>query len=160
VADIRIKDLPLATGPTAPTGTDFVAIDGLTTRKTSITTLGDVAVPVASQAESEAGVNAVKRMTPLTTKQSIASEVGVTLASKAQGDLADSALQPGDAATPAQGGKADTAVQPVDNRELSFNNKIAILGPRSATVPDGPSSASLAAPASGVRPSIAAARDT
>lgn len=93
MADIRIKDLPLATGPTAPTGTDSVAIDGLTTRKTTITALGDVAVPIASQAEAEAGVNATKRMVPVTVKQSIASEVGVTLASKAQGDLADSAVQ-------------------------------------------------------------------
>lgn len=96
MADIRIKDLPLATGGTAPVGTDAVAIDGLTTRKTTITALGDVAVPIASQAEAEAGVNAVKRMTPVTTKQSIASEVGVTLASKAQGDLANTALQSDD----------------------------------------------------------------
>lgn len=96
MADIRIKDLPLATGGTAPTGTDAVAIDGLTTRKTTITSLGEVAVPIASQAEAEAGVNAVKRMTPLTAKQSIASEVGVTLASKAQGDLANTALQSDD----------------------------------------------------------------
>lgn len=92
MADIRIKDLPLATGPTAPTGTDAVAIDGLTTRKTTISALGDVAVPVASQAEAEAGVNAVKRMTPLTTKQSIEANA----ATSAQGDLADSALQPSD----------------------------------------------------------------
>lgn len=96
MADIRIKDLPLATGPTAPSGTDVVAIDGLTTRKTTITALGDVAVPVASQAEAEAGSNASKRMTPLTTKQSIASQVGITLATAAQGALADSAVQPGD----------------------------------------------------------------
>lgn len=100
MADIRIKDLPLATGGTAPTGTDDIAIDGLTTRKTNIAALGDVAVPVASQAEAEAGSNASKRMTPLTTKQSIASEVGVTLASAAEGDLASTALQPGDAVEP------------------------------------------------------------
>lgn len=96
MADIRIKDLPLATGGTAPVGADAVAIDGLTTRKTTISELGGVAVPIASQAEAEAGVNAVKRMTPVTTKQSIASEVGVTLASKAQGDLANSSLQSDD----------------------------------------------------------------
>ena len=93
MADIRIKDLPLATGGTAPVGTDYVAIDGLTTRGTTITSLGDVAVPIASQAESEAGENATKRMVPLTTKQSIASEVGVTIASKAQGDLATTSMQ-------------------------------------------------------------------
>lgn len=49
--------------------------------------------PLASQNEAEAGVQATKAMTPLTTKQSIASEVGVSLASKAQGDLADSSIQ-------------------------------------------------------------------
>lgn len=107
MADIRIKDLPLATGGTAPSGTDNIAIDGLTTRKTTITDLGGVAVPIASQAESEAGTDPTKRMVPLTVKQSISSEVGVTLASAAQGALADSALQPGEAATPAQGVKAD-----------------------------------------------------
>lgn len=115
MADIRIKDLPLATGGTAPTGADAVAIDGLTTRKTTISALGDVAVPVASQAEAEAGDNSSKRMTPLTTKQSIASEVGDTIASAAQGALAESALQPGGAATPAQGALADTALQPAYN---------------------------------------------
>lgn len=102
MADIRIKDLPLATGGTAPVGTDVVAIDGLTTRRTTITALGNVAVPIASQATAEAGVNATERMVPLTVKQSIASEVGVTIASAANGVLASTALQPGDAATPAQ----------------------------------------------------------
>lgn len=111
MAEIRIKDLPLATGGTAPTGTDAIAIDGLTTRKTTISALGDVAVPVASQAEAESGTDASKRMTPLTTKQSIASEVGDTIASAAQGALASTALQPGEAATPAQGAKADSAMQ-------------------------------------------------
>lgn len=86
MADIRVKDLPLATGPTAPTGTDFLAIDGLTTRKTPISALGDVAVPIASQAEAEAGVNASKRMTPVTTKQSIASQVGTVAGTIAAGD--------------------------------------------------------------------------
>lgn len=79
MADIRITDLPLATGVTAPVGTDSVAIDGPTTRKTTITSLGDVAVPIASQAEAESGSNAIKRMTPLTVKQSISSEVGATV---------------------------------------------------------------------------------
>lgn len=40
------------------------------------------------------------------------SDIGVTIASAAQGALADTALQPGEAATPAQGAKADTALQP------------------------------------------------
>lgn len=130
MSDIRIKDLPLATGGTAPVGTDAVAIDGLTTRRTTITALGNVAVPIASQATAEAGVNATERMTPLTTKQSIASEVGVTIASAAEGDLASTALQPGDAATPAQGVKADAALP---RNEYAFFDTEALF--QAATIP-------------------------
>lgn len=95
MADIRINQLPEASGGTAPVASDNVAIDGDTTRRTTIQKLVDAGAPVASQAEAEAGTNNVKRMTPLTVKQSIASEVGVSIASKSQGDLASSAVQPG-----------------------------------------------------------------
>lgn len=79
MVNIRIKDLPLATAGTAPAGTDFVAIDSLSTRKTSLSSLADVIRPMASQAQAEAGTNTTRGMSPLTTKQSIASEVGETL---------------------------------------------------------------------------------
>lgn len=69
--DIRINQLPLATGPTAPTSTDTVAIDGLTTRKSTLSGIADAIRPLASQAEAEAGSNAVKGMSPLTTAQAI-----------------------------------------------------------------------------------------
>lgn len=52
--------------------------------------------PVATQAEAEAGVDDVKRMTALKTKQSIWDEIGSTIASAAQGYLADTALQADD----------------------------------------------------------------
>lgn len=74
MADIRIKDLPLATGPTAPAPTDAVAIDGLSTRKAPLSGLADAIRPIASQAEAEAGSNAVKGMSPLTTAQAIAAQ--------------------------------------------------------------------------------------
>lgn len=119
MADIRIKDLPLATGGTAPIGSDAVAIDGSSTRKTTITALGDVAVPVASQAEAEAGINAVKRMTPLTVKQSIASEVGDTLASAAQGALADSAIQPSSTRLLPSGGTTGQALLKSSNTDYA-----------------------------------------
>lgn len=90
MADIRINALPLATGGTAPSPSDNVAIDGLTTRKTPLSAIGDIAVPVATQAEAEAGTNPSKRMTPLTTAQAIAA-LGATAA---QGIKADTALQP------------------------------------------------------------------
>jgi cell wall-associated NlpC family hydrolase len=71
VVDIRIKDLPLATGGTVTVPSDNVAIDGAITRKTTVQTIVDVGAPVASQAEAEAGINNSKRMTPLTTAQAI-----------------------------------------------------------------------------------------
>lgn len=110
MADIRINQLPASTGGSAPVATDNIAIDGASTRKATIQQVVDTGAPIATQSEAQTGTNATKRMTPLTTKQSIASEVGVTLASADQGALADSALQPGEAATPAQGAKADAAL--------------------------------------------------
>lgn len=79
MADLRISQLPLATGPTAPAPTDVTALDGLTTRKAPLSSLADAIRPIASQSEAEAGANAVKGMSPLTTKQSIASEIGETI---------------------------------------------------------------------------------
>lgn len=90
MADIRINQLPAEASPVA---TDVVPIDGASTRKTTIQDLVLIGRPTASQAEAEAGTNPTKVMTPLTTKQSIASEVGVSLASAAQGLLADGAAQ-------------------------------------------------------------------
>lgn len=115
----------------------------------------NAAVPVASQLEAESGVDNSKRMTPLTTKQSITSEVGVSIASIAQGGLADTAVQPGDLAavatsgdygdldnkptlgtaaaadtgdfaTAAQGATADSAVQPGDLGDLAFKDKASV----------------------------------
>lgn len=71
MADIRINQLPLATGPTAPMQSDVLPIDGTNTRKATLLSLADVINPPASQAEAEAGTDAVKRMTPLTTAQAI-----------------------------------------------------------------------------------------
>lgn len=96
MADIRINQLPAATGGSAPVATDNLAIDGASTRRATIQQVVDTGAPIANQTEAQTGTNATKRMTPLTTKQSIASEVGVTLASAAQGVLADTALQDGD----------------------------------------------------------------
>jgi hypothetical protein len=90
MADIRINQLPEEVSPVA---SENVAIDAASTRRVTIQRLVDAGAPVASQAEAEAGVNAVKRMTPVTTKQSIASEIGISIASQAQGALADSAAQ-------------------------------------------------------------------
>lgn len=68
MADVRIKDLPLNGSPNA---NQFVATDLSSLEKMTIQTLVDTGAPVASQAEAEAGTDATKRMTALTTKQSI-----------------------------------------------------------------------------------------
>jgi hypothetical protein len=122
--DIRINQLPAATGPTAPTTVDNIAIDGATVRRATVQQIVDVGIPVASQAEAEAGTNPTKRMTPLTTAQAISARA----ATVEQGALADSALQSGDVgtaafenidffATAAQGLLAASALQ---NRVYTF----------------------------------------
>lgn len=83
MADIRISGLP--SEPT-PNAADVLAIDGATTRKTSIQAAVEIGRPAASQAEAEAGTNPTKVMTPLTTKQAIAANVGTTAGTVAAGD--------------------------------------------------------------------------
>jgi len=142
-----------------PNATDeVVSDDGVTV--SSVTWAKGVAAgrPLASQAEAEAGVQATKAMTPLTTNQAIVAQVGVSTASKAQGDRADTAVQPDDLAsvatsgdyddltnkptlgtaaaadttdfaTAAQGALADTAVQsPVEDGDLATTLKNKIMG--------------------------------
>lgn len=68
MADIRINDLPLEGSPTP---SEFLAIDGASTRKATIQNVVNSGAPVASQAQAEAGVDNNTRMTPLATKQAI-----------------------------------------------------------------------------------------
>lgn len=110
MANIRIKNLPT---DVLPNKNDLIPIDGGTTRNTTIENLVKAGRPFASQADSEVGTNATKAMNPVTTKQSIASEVGVTLASASQGAKADSAVQPGNlAAVATSGAYADLSGKP------------------------------------------------
>lgn len=114
MADVRIKDLPTNGAPSA---SQYVATDLSTTQKLTILELGNIAVPVASQAEAEAGVQATKRMTPLTTKQAIA----VQAATFAQGALADTAVQPGDlSAVATTGNYNDLSNQPSLSADLIY----------------------------------------
>lgn len=92
MAEIRINDLSQDPNPSP---SDNLAVDGPSTRRSTVQQVVNSGAPVASQSDAEAGVNNTKRMTPVTTKQSIASEVGVTIASAIQGLKADSAVQPG-----------------------------------------------------------------
>lgn len=92
MVDLRPNQLPPASEVKI---TDKLVIDQGTAGVNSVSpnVLFDVFAPVASQEEAEVGTDNTKRMTPLRTKQSITSEVGVTLASASQGTKADSAVQ-------------------------------------------------------------------
>ncbi len=70
--------------------------------------------PLANQSEAEAGANASKAMTPLTTKQAIGAQVPALISAAVNDlNLGTAAQQPVEAfATAAQGVKADSAVQP------------------------------------------------
>lgn len=123
MADIRIKDLPLAATPSA---SQFLPIDLTNTEKATIQTVVELGRPTASQAEAEAGINPTKAMTPLTTKQSIASEVGVSIASAAEGDLAVTALQPTAIGTSVQG--YDAALQSIAGQTTSADQTLYTTG--------------------------------
>lgn len=117
MANIRINGLP---NEASPTGSDVVPIDGLTTRKTTLTALVNAGGPLANQAEAEAGSNNSKRMTPLTTAQAIAAQGGVQFASTAQGALADSALQPSDIGA-SVGNMSKSAYDPTNKNADAFS---------------------------------------
>jgi len=99
--DIRIKDLPSG----VPNVNKRLAMDLTTAESATIKDIVYAGRPAASQSEAEAGINSEKVMTPVSVKQSIASEVGITIASSAQGAKADSAVQPGDLSTVATTGE-------------------------------------------------------
>lgn len=92
MVDKRIRELPLG----VPNANNFLAMDLSTTERATIRDVVLTGRPSASQPEAVAGLDSEKAMTPLTTKQSIASEVGVTLANATQGQLADTAIQAAD----------------------------------------------------------------
>jgi len=114
MVDIRPKDLPPAILPLR-TG-DAVIIDqgadGV--RQANPISFTDSVAPVATQSEAQTGTDNTKRMTPLRTKQSIASEIGVSIASNSQGDKADSAVQ-------SVNGKAGNAVA-IDKNDVGLGN--------------------------------------
>lgn len=88
---IRPADLPNRANPVA---SEKIPVDnGVTVGGATIQSIVESGRPAASRSEAEEGVDSVKAMTPLTTDQKIEYEIGRSLASKAQGDKADSAIQ-------------------------------------------------------------------
>lgn len=92
MVDIRPKDLPPAILPLGSNNKLVVDQDVRGVNNATVFDIVDSVAPVASQAEAAAGADNVKRMTALRVKQSIQSQIGVTLASYAQGQLADNAV--------------------------------------------------------------------
>jgi hypothetical protein len=94
MANIPIRDIPGAV-VTDPNPSNLIPMDnGTIMQKTTISSAAQMAIPLASQAEAEAGADNFNRMSALRVKQSIASEVGVSVASAANGTLASTAVQP------------------------------------------------------------------
>lgn len=116
MSNIPIRDIA-ETG--VPSGSSYIVYDDGHMKKALVSALADAIRPVASQGEAQAGSDNVKTMTALRVKQSIASEVGATLASKDQGDAANTALQPTDIGVSVQGYDTDlaaiVALSPADN---------------------------------------------
>lgn len=114
--NIPIRDIPGAIADPLPD--NLLAMDnGTQMRKTTVKKVVDAGAPLATQSEAQVGTDNDKRMSALRTKQSIASEVGVTLASKAQGDLASTSVQSvnGKTGSSVTLVKADVGLSNVDN---------------------------------------------
>lgn len=93
MVDIRPQDLNPAVTP-IDADSPIIIDQGLAgVNRTTSTEMVNSVAPVASQAEAEVGADDAKRMTALKTKQSIASEVGVSVASYAAGQAGLSAVQ-------------------------------------------------------------------
>lgn len=81
-------------------------------------------IPTASEDEARLGVSNVIAMTPLATKQSIDAEIGVTLASRAEGLLASTALQASDASLVATTGSYDDLLDLPIFGALAFKSSV------------------------------------
>lgn len=91
---IRPADLPNRASPNA---SEKIPVDnGSNVAGATVESIVLAGRPTASQAEAEAGTDAVKAMTPLTSKQQLHALGDVRFASAAQGALADTAVQPDD----------------------------------------------------------------
>lgn len=92
MVDIRPQDLNPAVTP-IDADSPIIIDQGLAgVNRTTSNEMVNAVAPVASQSEAEVGADNIKRMTALRVKQSIASEVGVSVASYAQGQLAENAV--------------------------------------------------------------------
>lgn len=97
----------------------------------------EFAIPTPSEAEARAGTSTSSAMHPLATKQSIDAEVGVTIASAAQGLLAGTALQPNDVSAVAISGDYDDLLNKPDVTSVTQQNFSVVAGQTSVTISGG-----------------------
>lgn len=84
MADIRPKDLPAA-GAVNPTTGAIIIDNGAVVERTNATDMVNAAIPLASQADAEAGTDNAKRTTPLRVAQYVTAQLGGTPLSTAFG---------------------------------------------------------------------------
>lgn len=97
MADILPRALPPA--DSVPDDAAFIVDNGVNVQKATPVQIVTSGRPLANQSEAEAGIEPTKAMTPLTTAQAIAAQGAVQFATAAQGELADTSVQPGDLGT-------------------------------------------------------------
>nr|DAF66357.1 MAG TPA: hypothetical protein [Caudoviricetes sp.] len=88
---LRINELPEELNP-API--DNIAIDGPTTRRTTLQRAADAVRPYSTEAMAREGLNNASVMTPLRVSQAIETLGGQRFATAQQGNKADTAVQP------------------------------------------------------------------
>lgn len=88
---LRINELPEELTP-API--DNIAIDGPSTRRTSLQNAANAVRPYSTEAQAREGLNNASAMTPLSTSQAIETLGGQRFATTQQGNKADTAVQP------------------------------------------------------------------
>jgi hypothetical protein len=119
MADLRLKinELPEELNP-API--DNIAIDGPSTRRTTLQRAADAVRPYSTEAMAREGLNNASVMTPLRVSQAIETLGGQRFATAQQGNKADTAVQPTltiSAGTGLAGGGSLAA-----NREIALNS--------------------------------------
>ncbi|HWT63976.1 MAG TPA: hypothetical protein VN150_15480 [Ochrobactrum sp.] len=88
---LRINELP---EELAPAPIDNIAIDGPTTRRTTLSRVADAVRPYSTEVMAREGLNNASSMTPLGVSQAIETLGGERFATAQQGNRADTAVQP------------------------------------------------------------------
>lgn len=114
---LRINELPEELNP-API--DNIAIDGPSTRRTTLQLAADAVRPYSTEAMAREGLNNASVMTPLRVSQAIETLGGQRFASSQQGNKADTAVQP--TLTISAGAGLTGGGSLAANREIALNS--------------------------------------